>query len=63
LKTKIKNLKIFIIPAHKSTYVEEAVYNFVVFRIKRAGCSNYRGAAFRLRPKGKEKGKRQNSNG
>jgi hypothetical protein len=28
------------------TYGEKAVYNFVDFRIKRAGTSNYRGVVF-----------------
>jgi hypothetical protein len=47
LKTKIGKLKIFFIPYHTSTYIKNAVYNFVDFRIKRAGSSNYGGVSFR----------------
>jgi hypothetical protein len=39
-------MKFFFIPYHTSTYGEIAAYNFVDFRIKRAGCSNYGGLRF-----------------
>jgi hypothetical protein len=43
LKTKIGKSKKFFIPYHTRTYGENGVYNFVDFRIKRAGTSNYGG--------------------
>jgi len=46
LKTKIKKFKIFFIPSPASTYIKNAVYNFVDFRIKSAGPSNYGGLLF-----------------
>jgi len=46
LKTKIGNFKIFFIPYQINTYVKKAVYNFVDFRIKSAGSSNYGGQLF-----------------
>ncbi|OHB64649.1 MAG: hypothetical protein A2168_01390 [Planctomycetes bacterium RBG_13_50_24] len=46
MKTKIGKLKIFFIPYQARTYVKNAVYNFVDFRIKRAGNSNYGGGFF-----------------
>jgi hypothetical protein len=46
LKTKIGNSKKFFIPSQTSTYGENGVYNFVDFRIKRAGTSNSRGVVF-----------------
>jgi len=48
LKNKIGNLKKFFIPLHTKTYVKNFVYNFVDFRIKLAGNSNYGGVSFRL---------------
>jgi hypothetical protein len=62
LETKIGIFKIFFIPFPASTYVKNPAYNFVDFRIKRAGSSNYGGAVFGLRQKTaskKAKGKRQ----
>jgi hypothetical protein len=46
LKTKIVKLKNFFIAVRVRTYGKNAVYNFVDFRIKRAGMFNYGGAAF-----------------
>jgi hypothetical protein len=46
LKTKIEKLKIFFIPYPSKTYGKKAVYNFVDFRIKSAGSSNYGGLTF-----------------
>jgi hypothetical protein len=46
LETKIGNLKKFFTPYHTRTYGENGVYNFVDFRIKRAGSSNYGGRLF-----------------
>jgi len=47
LKTKIGKLKIFFIPYPTRIYAKKAVYNFVDFRIKSAGSSNYGGVSFR----------------
>jgi len=55
LETKIKKFEIFFIPFHTGTYIKNTVYIFVVFRIKRAGSSNYRGAYFCLRRKAASK--------
>jgi hypothetical protein len=43
LEIKIGKLKIFFIPYHTTTYGENAAYNFVEIRIKRAGSANYGG--------------------
>jgi len=51
LKTKTGNLKFFFIACPAGTYVKNTAYIFVDFRIKRAGSSNSRGAAFCLRQK------------
>jgi len=42
----MKKVENFFILYHTMTYVENSVYDFVVFRLKSAGCSNYRGATF-----------------
>jgi len=46
LKTKIGNSNFFFILYLTETYGKNAVYNFVDFRIKRAGTSNYGGLFF-----------------
>jgi hypothetical protein len=46
LEVKIKKSENFFIPFAASTYNKKGVYNFVDFRIKPAGPSNSRGAAF-----------------
>jgi hypothetical protein len=46
LKTKNGKLKKIFIPLQAGTYGKNAVYNFVDFRIKRAGTSNYGGRLF-----------------
>ena len=39
----MKKFKNFFIPSTSSTYIKNAVYNFVDFRIKSADSSNYGG--------------------
>ena len=46
LEAKIEDCEIFFIACCAETYVAKGVYNFVDFRVKRAGSSNYRGASF-----------------
>jgi hypothetical protein len=56
LKTKIAIFKIFFIPFPTSTYVRNPAYNFVDFRTKRAGTSNYGGRLFFApQPNGRKK--------
>ena len=49
LGAKIEKSQKSLIPVHTTTYRKARAYNFVVFRVIRAGRSNYRGAVF-LRP-------------
>jgi len=46
LKVKIKKFGKFFIAAGVRVYEKNTVYNFVDFRIKRAGSSNYGGRLF-----------------
>jgi len=46
LEVKIKKFRKIFIAAMVRIYVKNAVYNFVDFRIKRAGSSNYGGRLF-----------------
>jgi hypothetical protein len=46
LETKIGNFKNFFIPCPARTYLKYPAYNFVDFRIKHAGSSNYGGLLF-----------------
>jgi hypothetical protein len=46
LKTKIGKLKNLLFPTNKELTVKNTRYNFVDFRIKRTGGSNYGGLHF-----------------
>ncbi|OHB82053.1 MAG: hypothetical protein A2Z38_08020 [Planctomycetes bacterium RBG_19FT_COMBO_48_8] len=62
VENKNRKIEIFFIPCLVRTYIKNTVYNFVDFRIKSAGSSNYGGRIFRPRPKDaskKVRGKRQ----
>ena len=59
VENKNQKFEFFFIPCHTKTYVENAVYIFVDFRIKRAGSSNYGGAPFR--PPAEKAGKKGKS--
>jgi len=61
LKTKIGNLKYFFIACPARTYVKNAAYIFVDFRIKTACSSNYGGRLFL--PPAKRQVKRQKEKG
>jgi len=62
-RTKVKKFINFFILSTTSAHSKDAVYDFIDFRIKRAGTFNYGGAAFCLRQKEaskKSEGERQN---